>query len=153
MTALPNNGMHPTADTPAFIFLQALGAAGDAGRYAARELNYMKRRVLAISAFAAIHFAACIILALTYLSIPAKERLGIELPDRLNGWLLAVLSFPVRNCVNYFKDYRDQWLYESIGLLVLAGSSILWGIALYYLVAWVKAHVVRHNKSLEMTPR
>src|ERR1044072_9254484 len=27
--------MHPTADTPALIFLQSLGAAGDAGRWAA----------------------------------------------------------------------------------------------------------------------
>jgi hypothetical protein len=28
----PNNGMHPTADTLLVIFLQWLGAAGDAGR-------------------------------------------------------------------------------------------------------------------------
>ena len=27
----PNNGMHPTADTIVFIFLQRFGAAGDAG--------------------------------------------------------------------------------------------------------------------------
>jgi hypothetical protein len=27
-----NNGMHPTADTLLLIFLQSLGAAGDAGR-------------------------------------------------------------------------------------------------------------------------
>jgi hypothetical protein len=27
--------MHPTADTPLVIFLQSLGAAGDAGRWAA----------------------------------------------------------------------------------------------------------------------
>jgi hypothetical protein len=31
-----NNGMHPTRDTPDFIFLQRLGRAGDAWRYAAR---------------------------------------------------------------------------------------------------------------------
>jgi len=30
----PNNGMHPTADTPLVIYFQRLGAAGDAGRYA-----------------------------------------------------------------------------------------------------------------------
>jgi len=30
-----NNGMHPTADTTAFIFQYRLGAAGDAGRWAA----------------------------------------------------------------------------------------------------------------------
>jgi hypothetical protein len=29
---MPNNGMHPTADTPDVIFFQRLGAAGDAGR-------------------------------------------------------------------------------------------------------------------------
>jgi hypothetical protein len=28
----PNNGMHPTADTLPLIYLQRLGAAGDAGR-------------------------------------------------------------------------------------------------------------------------
>jgi hypothetical protein len=28
----PNNGMHPTADTNNFKFLQRLGAAGDAER-------------------------------------------------------------------------------------------------------------------------
>jgi len=27
-----NNGMHPTADTLPVMFLQSLGAAGDAGR-------------------------------------------------------------------------------------------------------------------------
>jgi hypothetical protein len=32
---MPNNGMHPTADTTAFKYLQRHGAAGDAGRYAA----------------------------------------------------------------------------------------------------------------------
>jgi hypothetical protein len=31
---MSNNGMHPTADTPALIYLESLGAAGDAGRYA-----------------------------------------------------------------------------------------------------------------------
>jgi hypothetical protein len=31
-TAQPNNGMHPTADTKDFIFLQSRWAAGDAGR-------------------------------------------------------------------------------------------------------------------------
>ena len=31
----PNNGMHPTADTLLVSYLQTLGAAGDAGRYAA----------------------------------------------------------------------------------------------------------------------
>jgi len=35
MTALPNNGMHPTADTLLVIYFQSLGAAGDAGRQAA----------------------------------------------------------------------------------------------------------------------
>ncbi len=30
----PNNGMHPTCDTTAFIYLQKFGRAGDAGRYA-----------------------------------------------------------------------------------------------------------------------
>ena len=29
-----NNGMHPTDDTTAVKFIQSLGAAGDAGRYA-----------------------------------------------------------------------------------------------------------------------
>ncbi len=29
--AAPNNGMHPTADTLAFMFQQRCGAAGDAG--------------------------------------------------------------------------------------------------------------------------
>jgi hypothetical protein len=28
----PNNGMHPTADTTALIYLESLGAAGDAER-------------------------------------------------------------------------------------------------------------------------
>jgi hypothetical protein len=32
-----NNGMHPTRDTTDFIFLQRLGRAGDAGRYASVE--------------------------------------------------------------------------------------------------------------------
>ena len=32
MTHPHNNGMHPTADTTAFIFLLWRGAAGDAGR-------------------------------------------------------------------------------------------------------------------------
>jgi hypothetical protein len=46
--ATSNNGMHPTADTPALKLLQSLGAAGDAWRYAARlfrkgEGNRMKR--------------------------------------------------------------------------------------------------------------
>ena len=35
MQQQPNNGMHPTADTTDFKFLQSLGAAGDAGRWAA----------------------------------------------------------------------------------------------------------------------
>jgi hypothetical protein len=30
--AASNNGMHPTADTKILIYLQSLGAAGDAGR-------------------------------------------------------------------------------------------------------------------------
>ena len=38
-TALSNNGMHPTADTIALNFQQWLGAAGDAGRYAASVRN------------------------------------------------------------------------------------------------------------------
>jgi hypothetical protein len=29
---MPNNGMHPTADTPLVIYFQARGAAGDAWR-------------------------------------------------------------------------------------------------------------------------
>jgi hypothetical protein len=29
---MPNNGMHPTADTMDVILLESLGAAGDAGR-------------------------------------------------------------------------------------------------------------------------
>jgi len=36
--AASNNGMHPTADTPALIYLQSLGAAGDAGRYVASPI-------------------------------------------------------------------------------------------------------------------
>ncbi|MDQ3818213.1 MAG: hypothetical protein M3362_11120 [Acidobacteriota bacterium] len=31
---MPNNGMHPTADTAALMYTESLGAAGDAGRYA-----------------------------------------------------------------------------------------------------------------------
>jgi hypothetical protein len=31
----PNNGMHPTADTTAFMLIKGLGRAGDAGRYVA----------------------------------------------------------------------------------------------------------------------
>jgi hypothetical protein len=34
----PNNGLHPTADTPDFILRQRCGAAVDAGRYAASYL-------------------------------------------------------------------------------------------------------------------
>jgi hypothetical protein len=34
-----NNGMHPTADTTALMFIESLGAAGDAGRYALRLTN------------------------------------------------------------------------------------------------------------------
>jgi hypothetical protein len=34
-----NNGLHPTADTIAFKFLQRFGAAGDAGRWAAGREN------------------------------------------------------------------------------------------------------------------
>jgi hypothetical protein len=30
--AAPNNGMHPTADTPLVMFRQPFGAAGDAWR-------------------------------------------------------------------------------------------------------------------------
>ena len=36
----PNNGMHPTADTPSVIFTQSRGAAGDAGRYTAYKVDY-----------------------------------------------------------------------------------------------------------------
>jgi hypothetical protein len=32
MRALPNNGIHPTADTQLVKFLRSLVAAGDAGR-------------------------------------------------------------------------------------------------------------------------
>jgi len=32
--AAPNNGLHPTVDTLPLIYLQSLGAAGDAGREA-----------------------------------------------------------------------------------------------------------------------
>ena len=35
LNAPPNNGMHPTADTLLVMYRQRLGAAGDAGRYAA----------------------------------------------------------------------------------------------------------------------
>jgi hypothetical protein len=35
-----NNGMHPTADTPAVIYFQICGAAGDAGRYTALQRGY-----------------------------------------------------------------------------------------------------------------
>jgi hypothetical protein len=31
-SAMPNNGMHPTADTLLVIYFQSRGAAGDAGR-------------------------------------------------------------------------------------------------------------------------
>jgi hypothetical protein len=30
--AAPNNGMHPTADTQDFMYIESLGRAGDAGR-------------------------------------------------------------------------------------------------------------------------
>jgi hypothetical protein len=113
----------------------------------------MRRRVLAISAFAAAHFVACIILALLFLSIPAKERLDIGLQDRVSGWLLSVLTFPVRDCVNYFKGYGDRWLYEPMGFLVLAGASVSWGLALYHSAGWLRARVRRHNRSSEMTLR
>lgn len=113
----------------------------------------MKRRVLTMSAFAAVHFVACIIASLLFFSIPGKERLGIKLSDRVSGWFLTVLSFPVRNLVNFFKGYRDQWLYEPTAFLVLAGASVLWGAAINYSVAWLKANVVRHNKSFERTAR
>ena len=113
----------------------------------------MKRRILTISAFAATHFAACLIASFLFFSIPAKERLGIELSDRVSGWFLTVLLFPVRNLVNFFKGYGDQWLYEPIILLVLAGASVLWGVANYCSVVWLKANVVRHNKSFERTAR
>jgi hypothetical protein len=33
--------MHPTADTPALIYFQRLGAAGDAVRYAASVIGKM----------------------------------------------------------------------------------------------------------------
>jgi hypothetical protein len=36
---MPNNGMHPTADTTAFIYFQRFGAAGDAGRYASEVIH------------------------------------------------------------------------------------------------------------------
>jgi hypothetical protein len=32
LMAPANNGMHPTADTPPVIYIESLGAAGDAGR-------------------------------------------------------------------------------------------------------------------------
>ncbi len=35
----PNNGMHPTADTPALMYRESLGAAGDAGRWAAGSVT------------------------------------------------------------------------------------------------------------------
>jgi hypothetical protein len=37
MTAQPNNGMRPTADTLLVIYSQGCGAAGDAGRYTASD--------------------------------------------------------------------------------------------------------------------
>jgi TonB family protein len=60
---MPNNGMHPTRDTNAFIYLQRCGRAGDAGRQVAtcsgggKNMSLRFRRALA-SALA----AACLLL-------------------------------------------------------------------------------------------
>ncbi len=43
--AAPNNGMHPTADTPPLMLLQRCGAAGDAWRYAALLALALKRQI------------------------------------------------------------------------------------------------------------
>jgi hypothetical protein len=47
--AASNNGMHPTADTPALMFPQSLGAAGDAGRWAASGVTKTQKVVGPIS--------------------------------------------------------------------------------------------------------
>jgi hypothetical protein len=47
-----NNGMHPTADTMALMYIESSGAAGDAGRYAARLLE--RRGCMKTLTFAAI---------------------------------------------------------------------------------------------------
>jgi hypothetical protein len=38
----PNKGMHPTADTHDFIYLQRCGAAGDTGRYAVAPIRILE---------------------------------------------------------------------------------------------------------------
>jgi len=62
-----NNGMHPTADTTAFKFLQTLGAAGDAGRYAASpELEGYETHLTSL--------VPCGRLCTRFRQVPAKSR-------------------------------------------------------------------------------
>jgi hypothetical protein len=48
--SLPNNGMHPTADTNIVIYFQRCGAAGDAGRSTARPHHPLLRRFPGLAA-------------------------------------------------------------------------------------------------------
>ena len=98
----------------------------------------MKRKILLITLLAAAHFGISITLSfLFYRSLPGKRILGADLSSSPFGWPLMVLLFPVRNVVNFFLSEHDRWLFGRGGVLVPLGASIVWGVAVYRLMAWL----------------
>jgi len=92
----------------------------------------MKRKVSTILPVALGHFFISIILVFIFFkSVSAKEMLGIELSDIFTGWLLMVFLFPVRNALNRLVRYPDRWLFRYDGFLVIAGSSLVWALAIF----------------------
>ena len=108
----------------------------------------MKRKVFAIAVLSFGHFLICI--ALSFLVF--VSRLGsfigaaLDSSDRIVAWSLIILLFPVRDLTNLFVSYPDQWMRNPTGLLVIAGASVLWGIAIYYSVSWWRASVVKQHR-------
>lgn len=101
----------------------------------------MRRKTLTILALAVGHFLICVALGFISFISTLGSFLGAasDLSDRLVAWSLIVLLFPVRNLANLFVSHPDQWLRDATGLLVIAGASVLWGIAIYYSVSWLRA--------------
>ena len=100
----------------------------------------MRRKIFTILALAILHFIVCIILSFVVYFSTLVSFLGAEsnFSDRAAAGTLIVLLFPVRNFANLLVSHPDQWLRDLSGLFVIAGASILWGIAIYYFVAWFK---------------
>jgi presenilin-like A22 family membrane protease len=101
----------------------------------------MRRKILTISALSIGHFLICIVLTFlvfisvigSYLDAPS------DLSGRIAAWSLIILLFPVRNLTNLFVSHPDHWLRDATGILIIAGASALWGIAIYYSVSWLRS--------------